>query len=296
MGLFNKLFGKDKDSDMGQYPNFGSSMGSNYNMANGTGMGVNTGSMSDLTTVDYNSGIVELDSMKDTDAVISLRKSVISLDKTVINLSKEKGIDLTKHQAKVAVVMDYSGSMSDRYENGEVQRVLNRLIPLSLRFDDNGELEVWIFSNKCHRLEPMTLHNFEGYVNKEIMRKYFDMGSTEYAPVLNDVMFKYFVEDKATSNIPTFVMFITDGDNDYSDKKPTDSIIKESSDKNIYLQFVGMGKNSDFDYLQKLDNLPGRRVDNTGFIKVRDFSKLTDEELYAELLSGYTDWTKNKRG
>ena len=297
MGLFNKLFGA---KSKGLEPSVSSGMG------NGIGSGMSTNSDSSggdagvsveavNTGVEhYSSAIEDLANMKETQAVISLKKSVISLDKTVISLSKESGFDLTKHQAKVAVVMDYSGSMDRRYDNGEVQEVLNRLITLSLRFDDNGELEVWIFSNRYHRLEPMTIHNFENYVKEEILRKYYDMGSTEYAPVLEDVMNKYFVEDNDTSNIPTFVIFITDGDNDSKDKAPTDRIIVNSAKYNIYFQFVGMGS-SNFKYLQKLDGLPGRPVDNTGFIKVQDFSALSDEELYTQLLSGYPEWNTKKK-
>ena len=57
----------------------------------------------------------------DTEAGINLKKSVISLDKSLISLEKKSGINFDGHKAKVAVVMDYSGSMSSFYINGEVQ-------------------------------------------------------------------------------------------------------------------------------------------------------------------------------
>ena len=228
----------------------------------------------------------------DTAAGISLKKSVISLDKSLISLEKKSGINFDGHKAKVAVVMDYSGSMSRLYKNGEVQRTLNRLMPLALRFDDNGELDVWIFDDNYHRLESMDLNNFESYVNEEIIRKGYRMGCTSYAPVLQDVIRKYFVEDAATSHIPTFVVFITDGSND--DKRATNEIIKESSYKNIFIQFVGIG-NERFEYLERLDDLTGRPVDNTGFIKVQDMARLSDEQLFDMLLDQYPDWLKNKR-
>lgn len=228
----------------------------------------------------------------DTAAGISLKKSVISLDKSLISLEKKSGINFDGHKAKVAVVMDYSGSMSRLYRNGEVQRTLNRLMPLALRFDDNGELDVWIFDDKYHRLESMDLNNFESYVEEEIIRKGYRMGCTSYAPVLEDVIRKYFVEDAATSHIPTFVVFITDGSND--DKRATNEIIKESSYKNIFIQFVGIG-NERFEYLERLDDLTGRPVDNTGFIKVQDMARVEDEQLFDMLLDQYPDWLRNKR-
>ena len=138
----------------------------------------------------------------------------------------------------------------------------------------------------------MNLENFENYVKDEITSKNYRMGTTSYAPVLEDVLRKYFVEDAATSNIPTFVVFITDGSND--DKRATNEIIKESSYKNIFIQFVGIG-NERFEYLERLDDLTGRPVDNTGFIKVSDMARLSDEQLFDLLLDQYPDWLKNKR-
>lgn len=228
----------------------------------------------------------------DTAGGISLKKSVISLDKSLISLEKKSGLSFADHRAKVAVVMDYSGSMSSLYRSGAVQEVLTRLMPLALRFDDNGELDVWLFHHHYYRVESMNLDNFENYVKDEITSKNYRMGTTSYAPVLEDVLRKYFVEDAATSNIPTFVVFITDGSND--DKRATNEIIKESSYKNIFIQFVGIG-NERFEYLERLDDLTGRPVDNTGFIKVSDMARLSDEQLFDLLLDQYPDWLKNKR-
>lgn len=228
----------------------------------------------------------------DTASGINLKKSVISLDKSLISLEKKSGLDFSSHRAKVAVVMDYSGSMSSLYRSGAVQEVLTRLMPLALRFDDNGELDVWLFHHHYYRVESMDLNNFENYVKDEITSKNYRMGTTSYAPVLEDVLRKYFVEDAATSNIPTFVVFITDGAND--DKRATNEIIKESSYKNIFIQFVGIG-NERFEYLERLDDLTGRPVDNTGFIKVSDMARLSDEQLFDLLLDQYPDWLKNKR-
>lgn len=228
----------------------------------------------------------------DTAGGINLKKSVISLDKSLISLEKKSGLSFADHRAKVAVVMDYSGSMSSLYRSGAIQEVLTRLMPLALRFDDNGELDVWLFHHHYYRVESMNLNNFENYVKDEITSKNYRMGTTSYAPVLEDVLRKYFVEDAATSNIPTFVVFITDGAND--DKRATNEIIKESSYKNIFIQFVGIG-NERFEYLERLDDLTGRPVDNTGFIKVSDMARLSDEQLFDLLLDQYPDWLKNKR-
>lgn len=84
-----------------------------------------------------------------------------------------------------------------------------------------------------------------------------------------------------------FGIFITDGEND--DAYATDRAIRNSSKLKIFYQFVGIGSEN-FRYFQKLDDLDGRDVDNTAFIKVSDFARLDDEQLYAKLLEQYPQW------
>lgn len=56
---------------------------------------------------------------------------------------------------------------------------------------------------------------------------------------------------------------------------------------------IGIGDDN-FSYLKKLDKLDGREADNTGFTSVEDMDKMTDEELYTEILRQYKDWLNNK--
>lgn len=226
-----------------------------------------------------------------------LKKSYVNLDKTLVNLSKEKDFNINAHTARVAVALDYSGSMSEEYRTGKVQKVLERLCPLALRFDDNGELDVKLFENGYKNFPALTLENYSNYVEDIIFSSRYSMGGTEYAPVLRSLVEDYKKPTglnslfKKGSSDPAFVIFITDGDN--SDHMATDKIIRESAKHNIFVQFVGLGSSS-FPYLEKLDDLDGRECDNTGFIKVKDFNKLSDEELYHKLLEQYVDWVKVK--
>ena len=221
--------------------------------------------------------------------VINLSKSKDNLDKVLVNLSKEGKVNLSKHIAKVALAMDYSGSMDRLFMSGAVQNTITRLLPIALRFDDNGELESWLFSNGEKRLKPISINNYENYVKNLIMKSGMSMGGTEYAPVLKDIVKYYNKSD--LDNIPAFVIFITDGAN--SDRSETDKIIRELSEYNMFVQFVGIG-NESFNYLRSLDDMPGRKCDNTGFILVKDMEKMNDEELYTELIRQYKDWLNNK--
>ena len=115
------------------------------------------------------------------------------------------------------------------------------------------------------------------------------MGGTQYAPVLEDIVHYY--KDLEPSTTPSFIIFITDGENMDHDK--TDRIVRELSNYNMFVQFVGIGSER-FNYLQSLDNLSGRKHDNTGFIAVRDMTKMDDGQLYTEILRQYKEWL-NKR-
>lgn len=219
---------------------------------------------------------------------IDMSKHAENLNTVLIDMSKSGKTNMSNHMARVALAMDYSGSMSNLFRDGSVQDVITRLLPIALKFDDNGELESWLFSNDQERLAPVTKSNYENYVQNVMKRARMRMGGTEYAPVLRDIV-KYY---KNSSKIPAFVMFITDGDN--WDASETDVIIRELSNYNMFIQFVGIGTDTDFAYLKKLDNLSGRKHDNTGFIAVDDMNKLDDQQLYTEMLRQYNEWLNNK--
>lgn len=203
---------------------------------------------------------------------------------TKISLAKEEvhKICLTKKPlnalvARVGLVLDYSGSMSSLYYDGTVQSVIEKILPLAMEFDDNDTMEIWIFENGYHRLPDINLSNYKDYVKIQITNKY-EMGGTKYAPVMKDVVKEY-----SRNKLPAYVLFITDGDN--FDKSDTDSIIIKASKSPIFWQFVGLG-GADFDYLQRLDDMSGRYVDNADFFKVGRASDIT----YNDLLNEFPNW------
>lgn len=216
-----------------------------------------------------------------------------------VNLTKEERVNrvnLRKNQigqycsgigvlngakAKVGLVLDYSGSMTTLYRNGTIQEVIEQMLPLAMQFDDDGNMETWLFDDGFHRLPDINLNNFDGYIEREAK---FRMGCTNYAPVMKDVEQAYMGENPVT--LPSYVIFITDGDN--ADYRETEAFIKQVSTKPIFWQFVGIGKTS-FAFLEKLDNLEGRYVDNANFFKVDKPSDITYETLLAE----FPSWLSN---
>ena len=203
-----------------------------------------------------------------------------------VNLAKEEvhKVCLTKRplqnlKAKVALVLDYSGSMDGLYKRGVVQDVVEKTLPLAMNFDDDGSMECWIFENGFHRLPDVTMNNLSGYVQRET--KKYRMGGTCYAPVMLDIANFY-----ANEKVPVYVLFITDGDN--SDKPAATKVITDVSKKPIFWQFVGVGSGP-FSYLEQLDDMGGRYVDNADFFKVSNAASIT----YEQLLTEFPEWLEN---
>ena len=100
---------------------------------------------------------------------------------------------------------------------------------------------------------------------------------------MEDVIHKYTVEQSAKE--PTFIVFINDGGCKRTIKNP----IVESSNKPIFWQFVGIG-DSNFEVLEKLDTMEGRFIDNANFFHIKEIEKVSDEELYNNLLNEFPSW------
>lgn len=215
----------------------------------------------------------------------------INLRKETLNKICLKKAPLNNLTARVVVALDYSGSMRSLYKNGAVQDVLNRLLPLGLKFDDNGEVELHLFSNESWQIPSLNINNFYNYINKNKILKKYEMGGTNYAPVMESIIKEH---SSHKDKVPTFVIFITDGD--AWDKSKSEKVIKDASKLGIFWQFVGIGY-EDFDFLEKLDDMTGRVVDNSDFLNVNKIANLSDEELYAKLLGEFPNWiqaAKNK--
>ena len=211
---------------------------------------------------------------------ISKKRETLDLRKKelVISLKKKNAEHIT---ARVVAVMDKSGSMDSLYRKKVVQEIMERIFPIALEFDDDGELEAYLFENNFTELPPVTLNNFHDYQEKE-MDKY-GWGGTRYAPVMEDIVDRY----KKYSDIPTYVLFFTDGDN--SDKRETTAVVKEASKYPIFWQFVGIGR-ARMSYLEELDDMEGRIVDNADFFQVSDIENMSDKDLYDSLLNEFPDW------
>ncbi|MDF1508619.1 VWA domain-containing protein [Robertmurraya sp. DFI.2.37] len=215
--------------------------------------------------------------------------ATIDLQKKTVKIILEKK-KLTTVRARVGLVLDITGSMRTLYNNGTVQKVVERILAVASQFDDDGALDVWVYDNEFSRLNPVTERDFEGYVNRYILENELihKFGRNDEPPVMKDVVKKYTKEE--ISDDPAFIVFINDG----GCKRSIKPIIEGTSIKPLFWQFVGIG-NGNFDFLRKIDTLEGRFVDNANFIHIEDVDAISDEQLYDMLLNEFPSWIKEAK-
>lgn len=236
---------------------------------------------------------------------ISLQKK-INLVKTVL---EEKKISDIKGQ--VVLALDISISMGNLFNNGTVQDVVERLLAIGVNMDLDQQIDVHLFGAKAHVAESANLANIDGYVQKEIQRKFHLEGSTMYADVIRNIAEQHIEQAPQTQGFfgkmfgskskevvteakpPVIVFFVTDGEN--FDQPATTKLIQELSKKGVFWQFIGIGNHS-FDYLSHLDEMPGRYIDNANFFEANDIKSISDEVLYDRILEELPHWVEETRG
>jgi uncharacterized protein YegL len=267
----------------------------------------------------------------------------------LVNLVKTAKVSLEKanlgtHNARVALVLDISGSMDALYCSGKVQKLAERALAMAARFDDDGKIDVFLFGINCHFPGPMTLENFRDFV-KRGLSSYPLEGGTNYAAAMKAVR-KHYFPSASTSNVlksaqsPVYVMFVTDGQP--GDQAATRQQVVASSYEPIFWQFMGVGRMSnrfkaptpvvstpvveqrtpgllkrlfgwvdivtqststpvstpvvtndgDFPFLEELDVLQGRLIDNTAFFAVVDPTTVPDGEFFDLMMEQYPEWVK----
>lgn len=219
--------------------------------------------------------------------VLEKAPHLIDLTKKVtITLEKKKLEDVT---ASVVVVLDRSGSMNRQYKNGDVQRSMDKLLPIALMFDDDGELDTWTFAESAQHLSRITLDNISGYITNESGGwKRWKVGGYNNEPVVMKELINMYKDNV----FPVYIIFISDGG--IHSKGPIKKLLIKSSVYPMFWQFVGIG-GSNYGILEELDTMSGRVVDNANFFAIDNIDSLTDEQLYDKLLNEFPIWLKEAK-
>lgn len=225
---------------------------------------------------------------------LSLEKAQKTGNASIIDLTKKSLVQLEKRNllgvtARVALVLDASGSMNWQYRKGDVQKVVNRLMPLAIHFDDDGDFECWAFAEKTVQLDSVTLKNVNNFINTtQGGWENWHVGAryNEEIPAIEAVIRYY---QKFTDNLPTYVLFISDGG--VGSQHKMQKLLTEAAKKPIFWQFVGIGGHN-YGALEKLDEMSGRIVDNCNFFALDQIEAVSDEKLYELLLQEFPEWLK----
>lgn len=223
---------------------------------------------------------------------ISLEKKLAAAPK-LVNLAKPIQVVLEKKKlsdttARVALVLDISGSMMQRYRNGTVQTIVDKILPLAVQFDNDGALDFWYYGSEPKRMPAVTMQNYTSAVPREFERLMFDLGYGNEEPKVMRLV----TEEYRDSKLPAYVIFITDGD--VGNEKAIRKLITDAATLPIFWQFVGVG-GKNYGILQRLDALAGRYVDNAGFFALDDFMRVPNDTLYSRLLSEFPRWLEDIR-
>ncbi len=105
--------------------------------------------------------------------------------------------DLLDCVARVALVLDISRSMTDRYRDGTVQEIVNRTLPLAVQFDDDGELDFWYYGNRCVRKPSVNMQNYQKAVPADWPLLMRDLGYGTYVPAVMKKVIKEYKKNKA---------------------------------------------------------------------------------------------------
>ena len=223
---------------------------------------------------------------------VSLEKK-LSKNPELVSLAKPIMVQLEKKNlnnvtARVGLVMDITGSMHSAYKNGIVQEIVNKILPLAVQFDDDGQLDFWYYAKTFEHRPAVDLSNYHTAVPdnwKELMNK---LGGTNNEPeVMRDV-----IEFYRGSHQPVYIIFITDGG--MARKGDIQVLMKQASEMPLFWQFVGVD-GSNYGLLEKLDDLEGRFVDNADFFALDDFRAVSNDELYSRLLNEFPVWLNEVR-
>lgn len=220
--------------------------------------------------------------------------------------------NITKIPAvRVGMAVDTSGSIRDMFNDGSMQKTVDRLLAVAMKFDDNGELDMWHFNSVFSQLPQATKEDYETYVKNKILNNGSVRlwGGTTYGDVINDVVKYYFGSStkpaektgllgglfgkkaaapvvNSAAGIPAMCFFLTDGA--CQDQAAARAALREAKQHNVYWNLIGVGDPSEFRLLQEMaDELP-----NVGFLNLKSLS-MTDEQIYEALISEeFCTWIK----
>jgi stress response protein SCP2 len=239
-------------------------------------------------------------------------------DRKLLDLTKKAAVSLEKrglgeHTARVAICLDISGSMHRLYSSGKIQGLAERVLALGMRFDDDASIDCFVFGEGAYEAGAMSPDNYASYV-QEILRSQRLEPATFYGKAMGLIRKHYFGSDAPRTSpytdMPVYVMFITDGAT--FDEDVARAHVSSSAYEPLFWQFMAIGRSnksagsrglfrssgtsrSEFAFLESLDEMQGRFLDNANFFAVEDPAALSDDQLFDLMMAEYPNWLQQAR-
>lgn len=221
---------------------------------------------------------------------------------------------MEKHEARVSLILDISGSMQDpnhffheEKKGNRVQKLINKALAMAFVFDDNQSIEVFPFGDKAYAPIEITKENFTSATDLVLKSAGGFKHQTNYAAPVKAIREYYFHNnDKLNSpqicdEAPVFAIFITDGEPN-AEKIEAINQFRYASHQAVFFKFIalrGCQEDQEFTFLQKLDDCPvkvrpkdeGCFIDNCDLVVLKNPEDLKMEQL----LNEYRPWLVEAR-
>ena len=239
----------------------------------------------------------------------------------ILSLNK-KGIN-TPPRMDLAFDLDVSGSFDDEHRLGLTQDLLMRLVPWGMVFDPDQKMDIFSFSDEeegANYIGEIVPETCEYYIQNHIIDKVEGYnGGTDYSYVVEKnlqhfgwieggafvIKKKSFFSSLFSSGTEydyvtvekkrSLVIFVTDGECNYTDEKRMRGVLAESEYRNdeVYFMLIGISNQGvNFNFLKEIAN----DFSNTGLViirNLREFVNKSDEEINEVLITDeLVEWLK----
>lgn len=128
--------------------------------------------------------------------------------------------------------------MSGFYRSGAIVTLVQRILALGLRFDDDGEIDVFLFGADAHDYGSVGVEDYRHFA-PTMQHRYPLEGGTNYGRAIALIR-RHYQRDLQAGRQPVYVMFVTDDET--QDRAESKRQIWDASREPIFWQFMALGQ------------------------------------------------------
>lgn len=203
-------------------------------------------------------------------------------DKAGVSLSK-RGLDGVR--AEVVMLLDHSGSMQTDYQNGTVQTLVERALGFALQIDTDGTIPIVRFDSGVRNAINVHIDNYRSITQTKLYERN-KMGSTNLTAALDELL-----KIAKTTTAPIFAIIVTDGQP--NDPTTVTQRVRELAKYPVFLKFLAI---QEVPYLQKLDDMDGRLIDNADAKFISNPAEMSDLNFADAMTDELDSWIAAAQG